>query len=134
MNKKPLVLPARDYEASGYQRYLRHALDDVGICGCGSTNKWSLIKDLLERAADHTTNGYFYDPLGDVPPLAVEVLADMLDNRELLEHGTSISGAWLSDKGREVLEFLRKYGTEPGGMDDPIWPMWWCSADSSEDW
>lgn len=128
--------PVRDYANKAYQRRMRHALNDqIQMCGCGTVeHKWPLLLAMLERAEDHKTRGYFYDAMGDIPPRAVEFIAHAMDGWGLLEHGTSIGGAWLTQDGSEVLAFLREFGTDDGTAIGGIWPDWWCSCGVEEQW
>jgi hypothetical protein len=68
----------------------------------------------------------FYDKAEDASERWVHFGAHILDNSDLLEHGTGIGFAWLTDEGKLLLEFLREFGTYPGtfGEDDAPWPSW----------
>lgn len=118
-------------DAKVQQRY-RHLLnDDIRMCGCGSETKWHIIKMFLERS-EHAEEGResFYQPMGEICGEAVEFIAHVLDGWGLLEHGSSIGWAWPTQKGRDVLAFLREYGT-----DSNKWPEWWCSySPPEEEW
>lgn len=97
------------------QLHMSCALQDLGLCGCGTTEKWGILLLMLERATDRDKS--FYDPIGDVPGAWVEFIAMVLDSHGFIEHGTSIGCAWLTPKGNAVLSFLRIYGT-----DQDEWP------------
>ena len=47
------------------------------------------------------------------------LLLYFMDAAGLLEHGGSVGGSWLSDKGKAVLAFLEHYGTDPDEWPDP---------------
>jgi len=81
------------------------------ICGCGWPPKaWRCVKALLERAAmDVHPRLPDEDDLGSDSVWFAEYL---LDSMGLLEHGSNIEWAWLTDKGREMLEFLREHGCD----------------------
>ena len=69
-----------------YQQEMRRLLDK--FCGCGTDEaKWRLLLELLERASQ---NGSFYEPIGDIPPRAVEFMAHVLDNWNLTTHAGSV--------------------------------------------
>lgn len=129
-----LMEPKAEYTKE-HQRRLRHLLSDrIGLCGCGTGDTWPLLLSMLERAENHTSRGYFTDPLGDIPANAIEFIAHVMDSWELLEHGSGIGSAWLTQDGIEVLTFLRRWGTDPGEMGNSIWPEWWCSCLDTEKW
>ena len=99
------------------------------LCGCGSRSEFPLILKLLERA-EKRNESYkdsisYYEPLDDIPGYAVEVFAKVLDSWELLEHGTGIGWAWLTDDGQMLIDFLREYGTQESRDDgSELWPDW----------
>lgn len=79
------------------------------MCGCGDPGKaWQAVLDALEYAGtDHMKRNYNREWSG-----AEWFLHYVLDDIELTDHGGSVCGAWLTDAGKEVLAFLRKYGHE----------------------
>ena len=92
-------------------------------CNCGSAIVDDVIGAVLERAESHTdenaTEGNsFYDPLDDAPAEWGEFAAHILDAADLLDHGSSIGWAWLTEDGQLFLKFLRYYGTQEE------WPGW----------
>lgn len=114
------------YEEKSEQRKIRHLLNDK-LCGCGSGNQWDVMYRLLLRAETHDAS--FYDPMGDIPANAVEFMAHVLDSWRLTEHGGGIGYSWLTPEGKDMLEFLKTYGT-----DTDTWPEWWCSCSIDEEW
>lgn len=120
---------ADNYEDLKVQQQIRHAFSDLGLCGCGSDDKHAILLAMLERAE---AKGSFYEPLGDLlNARAVEFIADVMSSSrwDLLEHGTGIGCAWLTEKGELLLRFMRKFGT-----DSDAWPEWWCSVTVGEEW
>jgi hypothetical protein len=88
---------------------LREIVDKLGICACGSSAHWKCVLELLVEAENHSETGFYRDPW-------FEFGAKVLDSWELLEHGTGIGYAWLTDNGKLLLEFLRDFG-----IDDHDW-------------
>lgn len=115
------------------KREIQKLFARINLCGCGTEAHWEVIKYLLERAdaldkqSLDWTHG-FYGKADDASERWVEFGAKVLDHFELLEHGGGIGYAWLTDDGRFLLEWLRKYGTDDGDISDPIWPEWWCHS------
>ena len=97
----------------GIQRAVRF------VCGCGTPEHfWQTILDILEMSdapRDLEKPSPLYAWLspcvdgGDDPVrwFALYVVSGL----DLLEHGCSVRGSWLTDDGRGVLSFLREYGT-----------------------
>ncbi len=99
------------------QTELRIILARIKFCGCGSNRKWLTMRQLLENAESHARS--FYDD-DDLPQTEVgfwEFAANCLDSFELIEHGTSIGYAWLTDDGKLLLQFLQDF-------PDCKWPEW----------
>lgn len=75
----------------------------LGGCVCGSGNlEGRAIKVLELFATPHEDRKWsVYDEPAD------EILAQWMDSKELLEHGTSIGGSWLTEKGEEIYKVLK---------------------------
>jgi hypothetical protein len=71
---------------------------DIGLCGCGNAEEaFDLVRDLLNLAP-------FYEHRQEVAALVGtgatgHIVLSALDNADLLEHGGTIHGSWLTDKG-----------------------------------
>lgn len=105
----------------------------LGMCGCGcpeesleavrrllhayawrgdefkanTLGEWQAMRKLMwvcEVGIEHVTD----DPLW-------QFMAYQLDRAGLIEHGTSINGAWLTDLGQMCLDFLDNYLETEGG-------------------
>lgn len=91
----------------------------MGFCDCGNSKGVSfMIRDIL-RAIENRTNNYdtmdtkkayelFYKELEknlgfNKDSIAFEFILHILNSVDVLEHGSSIKGSWLTDYGREVL-------------------------------
>ena len=139
----------QERETAEYRKVLiRTALGRVPLCGCGSSERmWEIVRDILQRSQDITdtwdreretekASGAprplvrvvgFYDPMGDWPADAVEFAAQVLNESDFLEHGSSVQCAWLTAPGKVVLCFLRKYS-----CDGEKWPEWATSSIGTE--
>lgn len=74
-------------------------IHELGICGCGCPKEaYEAVHKMLimYMAPDYTK-------INDPHEL---FMAYTLDNLEFLEHGSSIYGAWLTDKGKGLLAAL----------------------------
>lgn len=77
-----------------------------------------IILTFLEHAEQRKS---FYDPIGPIPVDVVHFIAHVMASHpwHLLEHGTSIGGAWPSEDGQILLDFFRHFGT-----DQHTYPEW----------
>lgn len=74
-------------------------------CGCGSSDDyredfWIMFIAIAEKKSDNFE--FIYKDRYN------ELIAQMLDSRGLLEHGSSIGGSWLSYAGEKLHELLTK--------------------------
>ena len=102
----------------------------VGFCGCGSPNvAYKLLFNVLlvfkKRTEDYSETRdkswkesyskiekllkYHSDDLEDNENGLYWTYLYFLDDKGLTEHGGSVNGCWLTDKGYEVLDLLKKY-------------------------
>lgn len=75
---------------------------DMGDCGCGyADQRIDLLKETLNALPLHTgpVPEYLRTPLG-------EWFLTILDRAKLIEHGSSIGGSWITNKGERVLKIL----------------------------
>lgn len=81
-------------------------IHELGICGCGIPEEaYQAVLDMLKRAEDRKNGKLILD---NNNPHEL-FMAYILDHLGLLEHGSSIYGAWLTDKGKKMLEALEKF-------------------------
>lgn len=101
-------------------------LSKLNLCECGSKSEFEIVLLLLDRAKRNQDQNKFdesltfYAPCEDASGRWIEFGAKVLDGVGLLEHGTGIGCAYLTDEGNLVLQFLQEYGTDtdkwPEGM------------------
>lgn len=112
---------------------VREIIRKMELCACGSNTHWECVKELLVEAEQHASKEGFYRDKW------FEFGAKVLDSWGLLEHGTGIGFAWLTDDGRLLLEFLTDFGTEDHDAEDGTGhPMWsiefsWGDAEDKAD-
>lgn len=77
----------------------------LGGCGCGYADRYGELAIELLR--------YFNTPhmerdreFWQKDEFETELMAHWLDNKDLLEHGTSIGGSWLSESGKQLLDVI----------------------------
>lgn len=83
-----------------------HALmyGDLSICGCGNPeNAYALVRDLLALAPYYEGDNWQRAVALVGPPGAVHLVMSALDEAEVLIHGSVMSGAGLTAKGRYML-------------------------------
>lgn len=86
---------------------LRVWINETGWCGCGLPEKvWHLLEGMLECLSRHATLEEQRKLISD-EGARYWILYD-LDRMKLSEHGGSVDGSWLTDKGREVLDALQE--------------------------
>lgn len=101
--------------------------EKIGLCGCGSQGgvaDYAIVHGMLSRARHLDTmegrgSVSFYEAMDAAPAEWVEFGAKVLDSWGLLDHGTGIGHAWLTDNGVAFLLFLDEYGD-----DSENWPQW----------
>lgn len=75
----------------------------LGMCGCGQYDeRLDLLKEVLNAAPLYETENtpeYLRTPLG-------EWFLCLLDKAEIIEHGGTIGGSWLTEKGKRLLDAL----------------------------
>ena len=85
---------------------LSEIANDLGICGCGSpADAYEAVHKLLlalQKSSSPTTEWADWYNLVDNNPYAL-ILAYLLDNKEYIEHGTSIRHPWLTSKGINLI-------------------------------
>jgi hypothetical protein len=117
----------------------RFYFEDLKWCGCGNPgDALAFMRDVLEvmwqrseesRAEAHNKpyeqsawkRGC--DKLDEMLPgiLGMSYLY-MLDAHDLTEHGGSVGGSWLTDKGKAVLAMLTSHEDLDAAMDDENYP------------
>jgi hypothetical protein len=101
---------------------LHKILDRIDLCGCGTDAHWEIVLRLLKMAENHDKNGSFYGVKGTELAPWIEFGAKVIDGWGLIEHGTGIGWAWLTEDGELLLAWLRKFGTDTGDDANPVWP------------
>lgn len=76
-------------------------IEFLGLCGCGDPDAvMDYLGELLERIEQGNP------PEGE--GLDWIFFLYWADDKEFADHGTSIRGAWLTEKGKEILNDIRK--------------------------
>lgn len=81
---------------------------DLGMCGCGNPEaSYELVRDILVQVADdqHEGTSHARTLVGNLG--AHQLIFAALETAGLLDHGTTIDSAWLTDKGRWYAAALR---------------------------
>lgn len=73
------------------------------FCGCGDHD--AMMKTLIEVMEWSKTRDFSNKPLPDGP---LQIMLNLLDNKGMAEHGSSVFGSWLTTLGEEVLEDLKQ--------------------------
>jgi|SRR6188508_1267695 len=88
----------------------------IGMCGCGSPNDiklflYNIIKiqqDYKESLIDYQKKAELIKQLiqNTDPSIIFEFVFNILDHNSMVEHGSSINGAWLTNLGEEFFSLL----------------------------
>lgn len=82
--------------------------DDLGMCGCGLPDEaYNLVRDLLSLAPLYEESRWRLAETLTGGGAAGHIILSSLDRASLLEHGSSLNGAWLTDKGAWCLAAMR---------------------------
>jgi hypothetical protein len=106
-------MPERDAEFELQHLYALF-YGDLGICGCNMPwEAYNVVRDLLAYCAQDHADRDCHD-LNRIIGTdgAVHLVLCLLDNAKLIEHGSTVAGAWLTDKGRCALEWMRRHEWE----------------------
>ena len=101
---------------------MQEALLELGCCGCGCPqNTYAEIhkmllfysQDIMTRKAPES---WGVENVSNNP--FVQYMAYILDNEEVIEHGTRIDFGWLTAKGKELLKYPEWFAVYNYEWDD----------------
>lgn len=75
----------------------------LGGCGCGTSEE--IAKDvmtLLLEISKGEREKIYEDSYN-------ELIAHMLDSKDLIEHGSQIGGSWLTEKGESIIKEYKRF-------------------------
>jgi hypothetical protein len=100
----------------------------LGLCGCGNPEEgFTLVRDLLDLAPFYDNWEAAYQRIGS--PGAHQIVLAMLTNADLLSHGGSIGGSWLTPKGEFIRAVFRQVPTDDYLDEVAGFPEHECSED-----
>lgn len=81
----------------------------IGLCGCGKPEEVHrfLLECLAATCDDYETildHKKVVELVKAKPEIVAEFVLHFLDDRNLTEHGGSVYGSWLTERGKQVLE------------------------------
>ena len=91
--------------------------EDLGMCGCGHVEDLQqFLVDLMIIQNGYKAGDFSYDEkaksvkllIQDNHEYAFEFILHVLNNAEFLEHGTSVGGSWLTDKGKSFIKLYEQ--------------------------
>jgi len=77
--------------------------------GFGSDTQFQMRKIALCRVRDGWFSGAAVEGDGYEWSNSMYLAACVLDNAGMIEHGSSMPGSWLTDKGKESIPLIREY-------------------------
>lgn len=99
-----------DWEASHLHVLLYEQID---MCGCGwGDDAYYLVRDLLDHFHDRDDRSVV-EMIGSTG--AAQLVLRRLQVADLIDHGTSVTSSWTTEKGRYARHLMHKH--EPGGLD-----------------
>jgi hypothetical protein len=96
---------------------------ELGMCGCGNPeDAYRLIRDILDLTPFYEGDNWqkVNELIGS--PTVVHIVVSMLNNADLIEHGTIIDGSWLTKKGKYFRDVLRAVPWEQADSDEIGYP------------
>lgn len=109
--------------------------EELGMCGCGTPGAaYQLIRDILALVPFYEDSRWQQVEAMCGGPGAAHVVVSVLDHADLLGHGTSLLGSWLTPKGERVLKLMREVSFEEINAEDaglphngqPCTPQCWA--------
>jgi hypothetical protein len=92
--------------------------DDFSFCGCGNPDGvYELVRDILDLAPFYEDPGKVRELIGGSDATYYAVLY-FIDRSGLIEHGGSVGGSWLSEKGKHYLPLMHRH--EYGDFDQQV--------------
>lgn len=94
----------------------------LGLCGCGNPESaYDLVRDLLGLAPFYEDSRWkAAESLTGNIPGAHHIVLGAMERAGLIEHGTSLRGVWLTEKGKWCLAAMR--ATEFDDLDQQGYP------------
>lgn len=82
--------------------------EDLGLCGCGSPDDaYALVRELLALAPFYEDERWRLVEVLTGGGAAHHIIMSVLDSAELTEHGSTINGSWLTEKGAWCLQAMK---------------------------
>jgi hypothetical protein len=92
--------------------------EQIDMCGCGwGDGAYILVRDLLDHFHDQDDRDVVA-MIGSTG--ATQLVLRRLQAADLVDHGTSVTSSWLTEKGRYARWMMHKHG--PGDLDDAGYP------------
>jgi len=106
--------------------------DHISGCGCNMPEAaYKLVLDILELAPFYKDENWRKVQTLIGTDGAFQIVIGLLSKANLLEHGGSMGGSWITPKGEYVRELMRRHpfyttgsddGINPNGVDDSGYP------------
>lgn len=128
-------MTSKEYEDEG-DRIYREAMEreerdqeldhiyhnELGFCGCGRPDDIKILirdfikiqKDYRSDVIDHATKTLLVQKLFEQTPqdVMLEFFLNVFNNSEIMDHGSSVYGSKLTDKGERFYNLLDEYVNE----------------------
>ena len=89
--------------------------NDIGLCGCGDPDAvLDMIQEFLEKRKGPEWEWDAQVEFAKAHPEELMLFLEyILDGKGYTEHGSCVMGAWLTDKGKRLLELLQMDSPHP---------------------
>lgn len=86
----------------------KFSISVMGFCGCTSDHlvdlAWNMFVALYQASKSEGSWFYDYKEKSEDYCSLQECILAILDKQEIIEHGSSIRGSWLTEKGKKMAE------------------------------
>lgn len=107
--------------------------DNITGCGCNQPETaYYLVRNILNLTPFHDDGNWLKAQALIGSDGAFQIIIGLLSNLDLMEHGGSMGGSWITPKGEYIRELMHKHpwyttgldadGVTPNGVDDRGYP------------
>lgn len=91
------------------ERAEKYWIEELGFCGCYGESFvffFQVLDEIWQKNKANEVYFYRYKETSDLEQGFQELCLMIMDKDQLTEHGSSVRGSWLTEKGRKLAEEL----------------------------